>query len=57
MTHYVIYKGEEVVAVGTLEEVAEALGVKTDTIYFYASPCHWRRGNVDKKLLAVRVHD
>jgi hypothetical protein len=57
MTQYVIYKGEEVVAIGTRLEVAERLGVKPETINFYASPCHWRRGNLDKRLLAVRVYD
>jgi phosphosulfolactate phosphohydrolase-like enzyme len=57
MTQYVIYKGEEVVAIGTRLEVAERLGVKPETIDYYASPCHWRRGDVEKRLLAVRVYD
>lgn len=56
MTHYVVYQGDEVLAVGTLQEVADALGVRTDTIYYYASPCRFR--NVTPgATVAVRVRD
>lgn len=39
---YAIYKGEEIICTGSAKECAEALGVKVETIYFYASPA-WKR--------------
>lgn len=39
---YAVYKGEEVVCMGSARECADALGVKVGTVYFYASPA-WKR--------------
>lgn len=36
-TEYIVYKGEEVLVIGTLEECAEHQGVKKATIHFLAS--------------------
>ena len=35
---YAVYKGDELIVVGTADECAEFLGVRRETIYFYASP-------------------
>lgn len=40
---YVVYEGDEVLCVGTDEECARALGVRPETVSFYASPAHKRR--------------
>ena len=44
---YVLYKGDEVLAVGTMQDIANKLGVKRDTIKFYSMPAYRRkcRGN------------
>jgi len=39
---YAVYKGDEIICTGSARECAEALGVKVETIYFYASPA-WKR--------------
>lgn len=44
MTRYVtLYRGDDVLFVGTLDECAEHLGVKRATIQFYLSPTYHRR--------------
>lgn len=41
---YAVYKGDDLLVIGTAEEIAEKLGIKKETVYFYASPAHKRRG-------------
>lgn len=43
MKEYAVYKGEELLAIGTAEECAEVLGVQRDTILFYTYPTYQRR--------------
>lgn len=43
MKEYAVYKGEELLVVGTVEECAEALGVQQRTILFYTYPTYQRR--------------
>lgn len=40
---YAVYDGDSFVDVGTKHELAERLGVTTDTIVFTASPAHKKR--------------
>lgn len=40
---YALYKGEELLGIGTAEELAEQLGVAPKTIHFYASPAYHKR--------------
>lgn len=35
---YAAYRGDELVAIGTVEELAEVLGVKPRTVRWYATP-------------------
>ncbi|MBS1968679.1 MAG: hypothetical protein JSU04_00135 [Bdellovibrionales bacterium] len=43
MKEYALYKGEDVIAVGTIHEIAAKTNVKPDTIRFYTSPAYERR--------------
>lgn len=43
MNRYAVYKGEDLIASGTLRECAEKLSVKPDTILFYRTPSYKRR--------------
>lgn len=40
---YALYKGEELLAMGTKREIAEQLGVKPSTIGYYGTPVYARR--------------
>ena len=40
---YAIYKGENILAIGTERQLARKLGVKVETIKFYRSPAYARR--------------
>ena len=50
---YVLYSGEDVVDIGTAEEIASRRGVKAETVRWYATP----RGSKRGKLHAVKVDD
>lgn len=43
MMEYAIYKGENLLAIGTERQLARDLGVKVETIKFYRSPAYQRR--------------
>lgn len=43
MKEYALYKGEECLAFGTIEEIAKQMGVKRKTIYFYTTPTYKKR--------------
>lgn len=45
---YALYKGEELIAMGTKREIAEQLGVSVNTVSYYGTPVYARRTN-DKK--------
>ncbi|MBN8200497.1 hypothetical protein [Bacillus sp. NTK034] len=40
---YAVYKGEEIICIGTLVECAEQMGVKKETVKFYTTPTYKRR--------------
>lgn len=53
---YVVYSGEKVLAMGSIDECAARLGVKPDSIRWYASQAaHRRRGG--SGVVAYRYHD
>lgn len=40
---YALYKGEELLEIGTKKELAERFGVKVKTISFYNTPAYRKR--------------
>ena len=40
---FALYKGEELLRIGTLKEIAESENVKLETIQFYMKPTYKRR--------------
>lgn len=40
---YSLYKGEEEIAFGTIEEIAKKIGVKESTVRFYGTPSSQKR--------------
>lgn len=45
MKLYTLYHGDEIVGVGTMDDLAELLGVSLSTIQWYATPSARKRGN------------
>lgn len=43
-TEYAFYRGDELVTIGTMEEIAEETGLALATVQFYASPIAAKRG-------------
>ena len=43
MYEYAMYKGDELLHIGTIDEIAKAHGVLKETIRFYATPTYQRR--------------
>lgn len=58
---YALYKGDDLLAIGTLEELAETLGVTPNTIYYYSMSAYQRKGNVKKptgkRIVAIKLED
>lgn len=53
---YVLYLGDEVVDIGTKEELAKRRNVSPETICHYSTPAYKKRiKGQDNRLLAVRV--
>ena len=40
---YALYKGEELLADGTLSEIAKKMGIKANSVLFYRSPTYQQR--------------
>ena len=43
MAEVAVYKGETIIAAGTIKECAAKLGIQPETIYFYLMPSYKRR--------------
>ncbi len=40
---YALYKGDEIIAVGTKTQIAEKLGIKRESVRFYGTPSYIKR--------------
>lgn len=45
MKEYALYKGDDILAIGTINEIANQLGVKRDTIAYYKTQAYQNRLN------------
>lgn len=43
INEYAVYKGEGIISIGTVEEIAEELNIKKDTVRFYGTPSWIKR--------------
>lgn len=60
MVEYAVYKGDELLFLGTVKEIAKEFNVKSDTVWYWASSVNKRRlasrrGGNSKGKLAVKV--
>ncbi|EPC3895862.1 hypothetical protein ACRZK3_000300 [Listeria monocytogenes] len=54
MTEYALYKADELLIIGTVDELAEFQKVKCETILFYATPSYRKRTS-EKGLRTIRL--
>lgn len=52
---YAVYKGEELLTIGTAKECAAELNVKPETIKWYCAPSYQRRGK--NRRIAIKLED
>lgn len=59
MKEYALYKGEQMVAIGTIKEIAAERGVKPATIRFYKYGAYQRRskGDINERLQLIEIED
>lgn len=50
MKEYAFYKGENLLAMGTLEEIAKEMGVATMTMFYYKSNAYLKRLERENRL-------
>ena len=62
MKEFALYKGEQIICIGTAKEIAKETNVSIDTIYFYNSPTYKEKRkpkklNSNRKVLIELVDD
>lgn len=55
--YYCLYKGDEVLTVGTKQELAAYLNVSIRTIEFYSSPTYRKRNKKGNCYIVVRCEE
>ncbi|ELV4714333.1 hypothetical protein [Listeria seeligeri] len=56
MTEYAMYKGDDLLLIGTLTELAEFKNVTRDTILFYMSNSYKKRVG-ENGLIVIKIED
>lgn len=54
---YALYKGDEIIAIGTLKELAKLLNVAPRTIYFYSTPTYRKRNKGGNSYIVIRIDE
>lgn len=56
---YAVYKGDELLGIGTAKELAERLKVKVETIKFYSTTSYQKRIKKENhnRLISVKLED
>lgn len=57
MKQFAIYKGEELLMIGSAKECAKQLDLDTKTIYFYASKTHKKRDKGNRMVATILEDD
>ena len=58
MSEYALYKGESMLTMGTLKEIADEMGVKKDTITYYGTPTYAKRGGKgENRRILIKLED
>lgn len=61
MNEYALYKGDDLLYIGTAREISEAHGVQLKTVYYYQTPAYKRkiakRKNARNYITIIRLDD
>lgn len=57
MKEYALYKGDEILAIGTVNEIAKELNIKKETVFYYRTPTHKKRSKSDNCRILVPLDD
>lgn len=56
MQEYALYKGDVLLEIGTAKEIAEKLGIKKTSVYFYGTPACRKRNKNNARIL-IKITD
>lgn len=56
MKEYAVYKGEKLLEIGTVREIAKRLKVKEKTVYFWSMPSNHKRNKKNARI-AIRLEE
>lgn len=54
-SEFALYKGEDLIEIGTIEELAELLNVKKETIKFYGYKSYMKRAKKGNRKVLVKL--
>lgn len=52
---YAVYKGDELLGIGNVDQLAKMLNKSPKTIYFWSSPSQRKRNKPGKELVAINI--
>lgn len=56
MTEYALYKGDNMLAMGTISEIAKKMNIEPDSVKFYQYNCHKKRSGKNTRVL-IKLDD
>lgn len=57
MSIYALYKGDNLIAIGTAKEIAEKMNIKVATVYFYQTASCAKRSNGGNKRVLIKLEE
>lgn len=54
---YAFYKGDSLLKIGTVQEIADYMGVKTSSIFYYGTPTYQKRVKGGKGRSLIKLSD
>lgn len=53
MNGYALYKGDQLLAIGTVKEIADKMGLKENTVWHYQTPTYRKRAKNGRLLVKL----
>lgn len=54
---YALYKGDEFIVLGTVDEIAKFTGIKKESVTFYGTPTYKKRNSGENAMCLVKLDD
>ena len=52
---YALYKGNDLLSIGTIKEIADQLKIKEKTVYYYKTPTYKKRTSEEKGRRLIKI--